>query len=95
MIGTTILTKEKVNKDVFIKGICDMLHIKSEDVMYIEDTNKWIDKKDEIVVIEYSGITDDEIAKNMHMYDIFSENKVVTNELQKYIKEKLYDSEEF
>jgi hypothetical protein len=63
--------------------------------LYIEDIDEWANKKNEIAVIEYDGITDDEIANGMHMYDIFSKKKVDTNELQQYVKEKLYDSEEF
>lgn len=95
MIGTTILTETKVNKETFIKGIQQLLNIESKDVMYIENSDGWLDTKDEVVVVEYSGVTDDEIAKDMHMYDVFSDKKVNTSDLQKYIKEKLYDSNEF
>lgn len=95
MNGTTILTKEKLDKNILIKGVCNVLGIQNKDIMYIEDIDEWANKKNEIVVIEYDGITDDEIANGMHMYDIFSEKKVDTNELQQYVKEKLYDSEEF
>lgn len=95
MNTTTILTEMKVDKETFIKGIQKLLNIESKDIMYIENSNEWLDKKDELVVVEYSGITDDEIAKDMHMYDIFSDKKIDISDLQKYIEEKLYDSNEF
>lgn len=95
MIGTTILTKKKLDKEELIKGVCSILGIRNKDVMYIEDIKDWINKKNEVVVIEYNGITDDEIANGMHVYDIFANKKISTCILQKYISQKLYDSEEF
>lgn len=91
----TILTKEKLNERVLIGSICKMLELETKDIMYIEDTDGWINKQDEAVVIEYLGVADDEIAKGMHMYDIHSNTEIKIKELQKYIDNKLYDSEEF
>ncbi|SKA99379.1 hypothetical protein SAMN05443428_13525 [Caloramator quimbayensis] len=94
MIGTTILAKEKLDKGVLVKAICSILGVNNDNVMYIEDINDWVNKKNEVAVIEYNGITDDEIANGMHVYDIFSNKKININELQKYVTEKLYISEE-
>lgn len=67
--GLNIYSKEKINKNKLIVA----LDIDSKDVFFINNTEEWVNKKNQNVVIEYRGVLDEEDSDKYigyHYYDV-------------------------
>ncbi|MDB1935265.1 hypothetical protein PMY12_18575 [Clostridium tertium] len=54
--GLNLYCKNKINKEEIIKAI----GIKESDILFINNVDEWINKKDENIVVEYNGVLDEE-----------------------------------
>ncbi len=67
--GCNLYTRDKINKEELI----NKLDIAKNDILFVENADDWLKKKNEKIVIEYHGILDnDEDDKyiGFHYYDV-------------------------
>lgn len=67
--GCNLYTKDKIDKGELIKK----LNITKNDILFVENIDDWLKRKNEKIVIEYNGILDDEEGEEyagFHYYDV-------------------------
>lgn len=77
MISREIYTKNKFKDNELIDAITKTLNIGKEEVLIIKNSNGWLKKENQSVVVEYNGLLDDEDTDQYigyYYYDIWFDN---------------------
>lgn len=67
--GLNLYCKKKFNENIII----ETLGFERDEILFIEDTNGWLRKNKESIVVEYKGLFDDEDDENYagyHFYEV-------------------------
>lgn len=67
--GLNLYCKKKFNENIII----ETLGFERDEILFIEDTNGWLRKSKESIVVEYKGLFDDEDDEDYpgyHFYEV-------------------------
>ncbi len=78
MYGCNLFAKNKLMADKLIGAITDAFCVVKETILVVEESNDWLKRKDESIVIEYNGKLSEEDNEypNYHYYQVWYDEKV-------------------
>ena len=73
--GLNLYCKNKFNENIII----ETLGIDRDELLFIEDVNGWVEKKNESIVVEYEGVlnaedNDDYVGYHFYEVTLFKDN---------------------
>lgn len=86
--GCNLYTKDKIDKEDLTKK----LGIEKKDILFVDNINDWLKRKNESIVVEYNGVLDDESGDRYIGFHYYAVSLYEENLKQKF--EKL-NSEDF
>lgn len=85
MDSREILSKEKLSIEQIIESVVETFNVDKDDILFVLDSNDWLERDKEPIVIEFRGRLDEnEEYPEYYYYDIYFDDNSILKKLKDF-----------